>query len=108
MNKIERGFYYHYKHDPQGKINNYAYEVLGFGFHTEIENKEDSQMVIYRPLYPAAFVYQKDKSFYLRPLKMFQENVLIKGEEEIPRFTKIKDSKVIKVLNEIRHEMYDE
>jgi hypothetical protein len=23
----EPGFYYHYKHDPNGTVNNYAYEV---------------------------------------------------------------------------------
>ncbi len=31
----EKGFYYHYKHDPKGEVNNYAYEVMGVGSHTE-------------------------------------------------------------------------
>lgn len=31
----EKGFYYHYKHDPKGEFNNYAYEVVGLGLHTE-------------------------------------------------------------------------
>jgi 8-oxo-dGTP pyrophosphatase MutT (NUDIX family) len=32
---LEMGFYYHYKHDPEGPVNNYAYEVISVGFHTE-------------------------------------------------------------------------
>ena len=29
----ENGFYYHYKHDPNGPLNDYAYEVVGVGCH---------------------------------------------------------------------------
>jgi len=105
--KLEKGFYYHYKHDPQGKINNYAYYVVGLGFHTEIENKEDREMVIYLPLYPEAFVYQNGKAFDIRPLKMFQEKVIL-SEKEIFRFTKITDDLIIEALSEIKREMYGE
>jgi hypothetical protein len=28
-------FYYHYKHDPSISVNNYAYEVIGVGMHSE-------------------------------------------------------------------------
>ena len=55
--EIEKGFYYHYKHDTQGAVNNYAYEVMGIGHHTEIEGLEPSAMVLYRPLYESAPVY---------------------------------------------------
>ncbi len=34
----DKGFYYHYKHDPNGLVNNYAYEVLNIGHHTEEED----------------------------------------------------------------------
>lgn len=37
MNTPELGFYYHYKHDPTGAVNNYAYEILNIGHHTEID-----------------------------------------------------------------------
>ncbi len=31
------GFYRHYKHNPTQSVNNYTYEVLGTGLHTEID-----------------------------------------------------------------------
>jgi hypothetical protein len=27
----EPGYYYHYKHDPNGPLNNYAYTSMGLG-----------------------------------------------------------------------------
>jgi hypothetical protein len=54
MNIPEPGFYYHYKHDKNGSINNYAYEVVGVGHHTE---EQDTYFVNYRPLYDTAFGY---------------------------------------------------
>jgi hypothetical protein len=32
----EPGYYYHYKHDPNGPLNNYAYYIYGVGHHTEM------------------------------------------------------------------------
>ena len=29
------GYYYHFKHDPAGPLNNYAYYIYGVGHHTE-------------------------------------------------------------------------
>ncbi len=43
----EKGFYYHYKHDPHGKKYNYMYEVVGIARNTE----ENTFTVLYRPLY---------------------------------------------------------
>ena len=31
----EPGYYYHFKHDPAGPLNNYAYYIDGVGHHTE-------------------------------------------------------------------------
>ncbi len=60
----ENGFYYHYKHDPDGPMNNYAYEVIGVGHHTEdYATVEDMHMVVYRPLYEDAGVYKAGKLF---------------------------------------------
>lgn len=101
----EKGFYYHYKHDPNGEVNNYAYEVLGVGHHTEDDCRpEDTNMVVYRPLYEA-FVYRNGKMFDLRPLSMWTETVEKNGET-IARFTKITDKGTIVKLSEIRDNMY--
>ncbi len=100
----ELGFYYHYKHDPSGAINNYAYQVMGIGHHTEIDGLDESAMVIYRPLYNAR-VYEAGKRSDLRPLGMFMETVVKDGVAR-PRFEKITDPSVIKELTSIRDQMY--
>ncbi len=103
--QLDRGFYYHYKHDPDAAINNYAYEVLGVGCHTEKgDDSPDKYVVVYRPLYEG-YVYRHDKMFDIRPYDMFIEQVEVKGIT-LPRFRKITDSDVIKKLTEIRDEMY--
>ena len=98
------GFYYHYKHDPAGTVNNYAYEVMGIGHHTEIDSIDESAMVMYRPLYEAR-VYRAGKHWDLRPLGMFMEDVEKNGKT-MHRFAKIEDKNVIKTLSEIRDQMY--
>ena len=102
----EKGFYYHYKHDPAGPVNNYAYEVLGAGHHTEDDARpEDMNMLVYRPLYESAGVYKAGKMFDLRPLHMFYEEV-IKDGKTLPRFTKISDHKILAELTARRELMY--
>ncbi len=101
----EKGFYYHYKHDPNGSVNNYAYEIMGVGYHTEDDCRpEDINMVVYRPLYESS-VYTAGKFFDLRPLGMFMEEVTKDGITR-PRFQKITDQKVIAALEMIRAQMY--
>ena len=106
----EVGFYYHYKHDPKGDVGNYAYEVLGVGFHTEDDARSgEGHLVVYRPLYQAS-VYLASKElgvscFDARPLGMWMENVTKKGQT-FPRFQKITDPSVISELMKIRSEMY--
>lgn len=105
-NVPERGLYYHYKHDPEGKVNNYAYEVMGVGIHTEDDcSPEDEHMVVYRPLYKEARVFTEGKFFDLRPLEMFMENVTKDGKT-FPRFKKITNAEVIEALEAIKREMY--
>lgn len=102
----ELGFYYHYKHDPEGAINNYAYEVVGVGHHTEDDCRpEDQYLVVYRPLYEA-FVYKLGKLFDLRPLEMWMGTVEKDGAT-VSRFTKVTDPACIRALEEIRTQMYD-
>ena len=97
----EKGFYYHYKHDPKGPFNNYAYEVLGIARHTE----DESLSVIYRPLYENRYLEGMDCSN--RPLEMFMEDVTKDGKT-FPRFTKITDEAIISELKTIKSHMYGE
>jgi hypothetical protein len=101
----ETGFYYHYKHDPNGPINNYAYELVGIGCHTEEDCRpEDSNLAIYRPLYENTEVYRAGKLVWVRPLEMFTGTVEKAGN--IPRFSKVTDSEILMQLTEIRDKMY--
>jgi len=93
------GFYYHYKHDLAGEVNNYAYEVTGIARHTE----DKTFLVLYVPLYETEWF--KPADFQARPLTMFMESVTKDGVTR-PRFTKIDDPAVLKQLKEIRDRMY--
>lgn len=65
---VKPGKYQHYK----GK----HYEVIGIAKHSETLE----EMVVYKAL------YQPEKeNLWIRPLKMFTENVIVEGKE-IPRF----------------------
>lgn len=106
----EPGFYYHYKHDPNGPVNNYAYEVMGVGFHTEDDPRPgEAHFLVYRPFYEAS-VYKASKQLCIpcfdnRPLEMWMETIEKKGEKT-PRFQKITDPAVTAALEKIRGEMY--
>lgn len=99
------GYYYHYKHDSAGAINNYAYEVMGVGHHTEDDCRpEDQYVVVYRPLYEA-FVYRNGKMFDIRPLTMFMESVEKDGVTT-ERFSRITDEATISALSDVAAQMY--
>ncbi len=66
MPKIKLGKYEHYK----GK----QYEVIGVAKHSETLE----ELVVYRALYG-------ENDLWVRPLKMFLENVEVEGKQ-IPRF----------------------
>lgn len=104
MNVPEKGFYYHYKHDPAGTVNNYAYEVMGIGEDTEAR---DTQFVVYRPLSTDSPAWQKGRLFYLRPLEMFMEEVEKEGKR-LPRFTRITEPALLAQLEALRSSMYTE
>lgn len=107
MASCEPGYYYHYKHDPSGAFNNYAYQVVGIGHHTEVKDFSESAMVIYRPLYETALVYTAGKHYDLRPQKMFLESVAWPVlPTTVPRFTRITDAEVIKLLDAQCTKMY--
>ncbi len=106
----EMGFYYHYKHNPDVSVNDYAYEVIGVGFHTEDDVRPgEAHFLVYRPLYDAS-VYRASKElgvpcFDNRPLEMWMSDVT-KDVRTFPRFSKIIDPAIITQLEKIRAEMY--
>lgn len=113
---IEKGYYYHYKHDPEKGIFDAAYEVVGCAFDTEAggnvhtDNPEafmDTEMVIYRPLFEDALVYKAEKRFWLRPSKMWFEFIELNGQRTT-RFVKIVDEETIARFDEKRRQMYGE
>ena len=95
----QKGFYYHYKHDPAGDFNNYSYEVVGIGRNTE----EKTLTVLYRPLYESTWMPPAD--LQSRPLEMFTGTVEKDGKPT-PRFWRIETSEIISKLEAIRLEMY--
>lgn len=99
MQTPERGFYYHYKHDPDVSINNYAYELISVGTHTET----GESLVIYRSLYQTEV--QKDGQYWLRPLDMWVGNVTKEGKT-FPRFQRVTDLEITTQLEAIKSEMY--
>lgn len=104
----QAGFYYHYKHDPSGAFNNYAYRVIAIGCHTEDDCRPvDRFHVEYRPLYEEAAVYRVGKGTFTdsRPLSMFMSKVR-KGRKTLPRFTLITDPALIKKLKKQHDRMY--
>ena len=102
------GFYYHYKHDPDGNFDNYAYRVIGINCHTEDDCRAiDRFHVAYRPLYEEAAVYREGKGFFndSRPLSMFMSKV-VKDGKSVARFTRIEDPALIKKLTKKHDQMY--
>ncbi len=103
------GFYYHYKHDPDGPVTDYAYEVIGVGFHTEEARPGERHFVVYQPLYPASVYKAAQKlrvpCFDTRPLDMWM-NKVEKGGKKVPRFQLITDRAVIAELEVARAKMY--
>ena len=69
--RLAPGVYRHYKGND--------YQVLHVARHSETEEL----LVVYRPLYG-------DSGIWVRPLKMFTENVQVEGTS-VPRFRQITD-----------------
>ncbi len=99
---IEKGFYYHYKHDPSGELNDYACEVLGVGLHTE---EMDSAFVVHRPLYVEAPTFMMGKFFDVLPLLIWMSSIEVNGHTT-QRFTKITDPRIIAELRLQSAKMY--
>lgn len=76
MTELKLGRYQHYK----GGI----YEVIGTACHSETLE----EMVAYRALYDSKEF--GNNSLWVRPKKMFMENVIIDGKA-VPRFKLIKE-----------------
>lgn len=99
MESIEKGFYYHFKHNP-GNIFDHAYEVLLIGRDTETEKF----VVVYRPLYELDFL-ENIAEACLRPVEMFND-IIERDGKAFSRFQKITDPEIIKKLEQKSREMY--
>ena len=71
MNELKLGNYQHFK----GNL----YEVIGVAHHSETLE----ELVVYKALYDSEEF--GPNSLWVRPKKMFMENVTVKGKE-MPRF----------------------
>jgi len=100
---IENGFYYNYKHTDDNIFNN-AYKVIGIAHNTEIEDFNQSALVIYHPLDKNAKVYQEGKQFDAKPLDLFMKYI----STEKKRFTKITDTNIISQLEKLYDQLYGE
>lgn len=88
-----KGVYYHYKHDPNGEINNFAYEVLGVAQDTETGKFS----VVYKPLYKIKS--QEPIDFFVRPLKMFNEEIEV-SSKLVRRFSLVTDLTTLRLIRE--------
>jgi hypothetical protein len=64
------------------------YEIVGCAIHTETEE----QLVVYRPLYDVSDVLGEEAyhtEYFVRPITMFTESVLLPNGTQCKRFTKI-------------------
>ena len=113
---IEKGFYYHYKHDSSKGVHDASYEVIGNAFDTEAGGNVHSddpdsffatEVVIYRPLFEDSLVYKAGKRYWARPAKMFLDEVEKDGAT-VKRFQKITDQTLVDKLEKIRLKMYGE
>jgi hypothetical protein len=86
----ENGFYYHYKHDDAKGFNDYTYEVIGIGMHSE----DDSLFVLYKPLYETDIT---PANYFVRPIELFFDTIQWNGKA-IDHFTKITDPVLIEKL----------
>lgn len=80
MEKVKLGIYHHYKSKDK------LYKVIGIARNTENNYEE---MVVYQALYNIP-EFGGDGVIFVRPLKMFLENVTVDGKE-IPRFSFVRE-----------------
>ena len=88
-------YYYHYKHNADKGIFDYAYKIIGIATHSE----SLELVVVYQPLYVTSNHNQMEVDFWVRPLTMFIEDVSIKEYNyQGLRFKLITDSDLIQQL----------
>lgn len=98
MTNIKKGFYYHFKHNPNQSINNYAYWLVGIAKHSETEEIT----VIYKPMYKNEWLGGVE--LISRPIDMFMDTVE-KPEYSGPRFRLMEDPEIIARLSVLRDDL---
>jgi hypothetical protein len=90
MSKPQKGeYYYHYKHNPNLGVDNYAYIIIGTGW----DPQHDKEIIIYHP------IYKTEYEFFSRTIENFCEVVNIPEYDwHDTRFFKIEDENIIKQL----------
>lgn len=92
------GFYYHYKHKPDGPVNHRAIEVLGVSVHTEDVTRFS---VIFRSLYDSS-AYRAGKLLEDLPLESWMSARAGGGL----RYQRITEPDIIRLLDTHRRILY--
>ena len=87
-------YFYHYKHNSNLDLTNFAYQIIGIALSTETEEL----LVAYKPLYKLNHI--SEASFFARPLSVFLEKVELNGQR-VPRFSKIIDQEILKEFRKL-------
>ncbi len=100
MNKLPKGFYYNFKHDPEKGIYDYAY------FITEVPSSDVDNVNVPKVSY---FRLYSGPNNFSRSLSEFGEDVTARIEnvtKQPLRFMKIEDTELCAKLKERFYEMY--
>jgi hypothetical protein len=95
----ENGFYYHYNRDPNGDVNNGAYQVVGVG-----RNRASNLVEVeYLPLYERPGVNPRERCH--ASLRKFMGSGR-RGGELVQRFVRVTDEVIIARLEYLRDQMF--
>lgn len=100
MNKLLKGFYYNFKHDPQKGAYDYAYFIMEVPSN-DVDNI-DVPKVSYLRLYSSPNIYSRSLSEFGEDVNDRKENVT----KQPIRFMKIEDTELCAKLKERFYEMY--
>ncbi len=97
----EKGFYYHFKHDPKKDIYNYAYWVLPV-LANDADNPDEPKVSYLR-------LYKEPNNWFRKFVEFFDKTKIERPENvtnQLTRFVKINDPELCEKLKERFYEMY--